>query len=313
MLTLLTFLPCLSLVAQGTSAGASPQAVLAPIEDVLTQAKSVEFSVTCDVVKTEVFRALRKQPPGPDTGLEVQLKFIGEADKYYFTEALVDPVKNTTTMTERAFDGARFQDLDHATGALLMSKSDVLGHHLRLGFYSPLHMFGFLRGVLPGPQATISWSGITNPAFWQKLLVGAEYLGEQDYAGKPCAVLKIDGGMNRLFDVPCTFTVYLSKTDGYFPVAWKSEDLKGRILEDYQVDEFGKIPVGSAYFYYPIKATDRCYTAQGFPAGSPQTITTIKTSSFKLNEADQSAFMIDPTKARMIVDQDNDVAVTVPK
>jgi hypothetical protein len=289
------------------------QTAFTAIGDVLAGIDSLEFSTVCDLTKTDIFRAVRKQPAGPNTGLKAELAFSGRRNKYYFTETLTDSVSETTESTERAFDGKNFQDLDRTTGALFLRKADVLGHHLRMGIYSPLHMFGFLMPVLPGPQATVTWSGIVNPSFWKQSLSNAKMLGEQQFGGKSCVVLQFPGGKNRLFDVQCTFTAYFSKDDGYFPIAWKSQDLTGRILEDYTIKEFGKIPLGSGYFYYPKTATDRCYPATGFPEGAPECITTIETTNLKLNQVDEKIFTIDQMKVKQIVDQDRNVAIPVPK
>ena len=100
-----------------------------------------------------------------------------------------------------------------------------------------------------------------------------------------------------------------------FPLAWKIEDEYHRVLDDYEVDEFGQAPVGDGYvFYYPKRIKGASYPYRDFPPGTPWATYTANYDSFNLNTiTDDKLFTIDRTKVTQIYDYDRGVCTPVRK
>jgi hypothetical protein len=291
------------------------EAVLESIVRTLDKVESVEFQTASFAILTDIHKDIHKLSPVPTPdNLKVDLHFIGKGGKYFYTLDVRDGSKDTGREgIERAFDGEIYQDLQSAARHLIFNKRDVLGYHLRMSFYSPLHMFGFLMPTVPGPGVTITLPVVKNALAWQKTFEGAKILRREELNGKSCVVIQFAQSKNKLLKVACRYTGYFSESDGYFPIAWKAHDLQGRILEEYTIGKLGKISLGSDAFYFPEEAADRFYTDAGYPAGEPQTITTTATKLFAINDTDDHVFSIDPKKYDGVVDEERQQAYRLPK
>jgi hypothetical protein len=310
----------ISLLCSLSAFGQTPPAELPSKEDVLEsltrsleKVESVEFQTSSFLELTDIYRK-RNPSSSPSNNVRVDLHFVGKGQKYFYTRGMFDSLTDAPLDTsEQAFNGKIFQRLDPGLRALIFNERDVFGRHLSLGYYSPLHMFGFLMPAMPGPSTTITWPGLKDASIWQKTFEGAKVLRREEVNGKSCLVIQFAQSKNKLFEVDCRYTGYFSELDGFFPMAWKAHDLRGRILEEYTIAKLGRIPLGSDAFYFPEEATDRCYTKAEHPAGEPQTITTITTRSFAINDADDHVFAINPKKYDSVVDEGRQQAYKLPK
>ena len=283
---------------------------------VLAKAESLEFYAVYQAAETELGPKFKHLPPDTSPrSLTAEVNFLGRGGKYFYTEDYAYLTVGGGTSNDLAWDGRYYQVLNHKNGYLLFSRFDPDHNHLALKCYTPLNMFGFLMSQEPTGQQTISWDVVKNVAAWRSCLAGARLVGPTNLHGKPCSVVTIPVAEYRNLHVPrCTCTVYFSWNDGMFPLAWKIADEYGRVLQDYEVEEFGEVKLEGALdsFYYPKKAKGSWYPDKDFPPGSPYGSFTSQTESFRLNTiADDKVFSIDRTKVHEIYNADSGVVMAV--
>lgn len=287
------------------------------LSSVLTRAQSIDFDGTYQAVDTEIAAPMRGLPVGtPLSGINTEVHFRGRGDKYLCTAHYVKSSGEDIGFEDKAWDGKYYQELTHRDNYLLITQRNPGHNFLQLPIYNALNMFHFLMGELPPGDPTISWDLVKNMAAWKTCLASARLVGPVRFHDKPCSAVTISNVSHRRPDVPrCTYTVYFSWNDGMFPLAWKIEDEYHRVLEDYEVEEFGQASVGDGYvFYYPKKVKGADYPFRDFPPSKPWVTYTADFNVFNLNTiTDDKLFTIDRTKVTQIYDYDWGVCTPVRK
>jgi hypothetical protein len=295
------------------------QQAFTSIENTLAQCQSIEFQSTHQVVETDLYAKTHSKGYKLTGGRTAQFIFQARGDKYWYRRTITELDDGGVRIEDRAYDGKNYQSLNHQLASLGFSKFDPDKNHFQLGSLNPLDIFGFLLPQVQGNAPSIRWTTVKNAQAWNACFAAAQYVEPAVCNGKPCIVVKIPCVLNNwVARGPCIYTVYFSVKDGFFPLLWKLQNQNGRLLEDYQIDEFGKAPAskdGLTFFYYPKKATSHRYAEDPkYPADAPESIITTETTLFQLNTiGDDTMFTIDPVKAgvKETVDFDRNVATPV--
>ncbi len=245
------------------------------LSNVVAKAESVDFHGTHHLIDTEIAPLFHHEPAGTELGtMDVDLRFQGRSAKYSFTERYGAYLTDGPRAETLAWDGKYYQVFTLKNGYLLISKQNPDNNHLRIGCYSALNGFNFLLSQSPPGDPTVGWELFKNLNAWRVCLGSARLVGPVTFHGKPCSAVVIPNVEYRGFHPPiprCTYTVYFSWNDGMFPVAWKIEDEHHRVLQDYEVEEFGQAPCGEGQvFFYLKKAKGAFYPDRDFPPGQPE-------------------------------------------
>jgi hypothetical protein len=298
------------------------QQAFASIENVLAQCQSVEFQSVHQATETDLYRQIYSKydkNAGATGGRTAEEHFQGRGDKYLYSEALTEFDGSGVRIEDLAYDGKYYQVLNHHLMSLAFSRFDPDNNHLSFGILNPFEMFGFLLPQVPGTMPSIRWTTVKNMKAWNICFAAAQYVEPTVYKNKTCIVVKIPCVLdNWIAKGPCAYIVYFSVRDAFFPLAWKLQNQSGRVIADYEIDEFGKAPVGkdgATFFYYPKKATRNGYAEDPkYPADAPETIVITETKLFQLNTVnDDTIFTIDPVKAKAkeTLDYDRNIVTRV--
>jgi hypothetical protein len=309
----------LSLVPFADAQSPSPQPdsrsvsnAFASIEKVLSECKDIEFQSEYQVSETDDYFNERHEPVKEGDGRTTDVHFIGRGDKYWFNLLISEYNEGGVRNEDHAYDGAYYQIFNHKLQSLWVTRHNLDGNDFCLTHTNALEQFAFLmlaqKGTLPG----ISWNTVKDPRSWAACLMGSRFVTFEQVGDKPCMVVAVPGGSDKDYSMPIVYTVDLSLRDGFFPIAWKSADLKGRIHWTYRINQLGKVAVsGSDYFYYPIDSTATAYAVDpSIPAGRPIAFLSGRTDILRFNQlTDDRAFTMDPSMAIDVIDAVRNVAI----
>ena len=164
-----------------------------------------------------------------------------------------------------------------------------------------------------------SLSLLRKSATYDQLLKTASSITNLKVNGKDCLSFQVPGGVDVDYNIPIVYEVYLSYSDGLYPIKIDKFTSSHQLMSEYDVTKIAYVKNGNISLGYPALATSAYYdySKEKPTDAEPRAPTyTYKTTidNVTINSADASTcFAIDPSIASRIEDLDTHTLINVPK
>ena len=137
-------------------------------------------------------------------------------------------------------------------------------------------------------------------------------LTDETKNNKPFACLTTNGGLDNLANEQISIKTYFSKNDNYYPMILEMYDKNNKLRAVYTVDELAyyKLEKENISIPYPVKTHIIYYNTA---TGAEMNIGVNEYSNVVFNSEQITNFQIDPSQARMILDQRVNKVIQVPQ
>ncbi|MBQ3430663.1 hypothetical protein IJG20_00995 [Candidatus Saccharibacteria bacterium] len=217
----------------------------------------------------------------------------------------LDPVRLDDLLlpSENAYNGDKYQLLDRIEDGLgdYLSLSSSQIYATPSGTLDPLS----LPYIWLFTSGQIEWSAVKDNATWENAFSKAEYLGTETVENHPCEVVRLPS-----VDPNMVNTVYFATDLNYFPVKLVASNSDGSTDDGspgiLQVVEYEQIDVDGEKLTIPTKLnfTNSRKDSEFYAVSS------VNLDSLKVNQPiDDDEFTISPTRARRVIDLDEQRAV----
>jgi hypothetical protein len=262
----------------------------------------------------ELIRSLRKPP------LESKLSLIVLGAKFYLNDQTAFGPEGAEFFRIATYDREYYQVLRTQTGYLYITKTSqppreyfrrYLDEYLRpLEFFSELTKDDDSKfTILEDLKKRENWE------LFSKRIKKAEYV---TIFGKKIARFEVESGIEYSTNQKSHYVVLADPANSFFPIQWERiADETAKPIYVYRIIEVGCKEVENKKIYFPMRAELNFHGGVGNQASysnTPRSKITIITKKIIFNPiVDNDKFIIDPSVARHIWDDNVKTLITVPK
>jgi hypothetical protein len=252
----------------------------------------------------------------PNTG---SVSIVFSDNKFYIQDDTATGSEGYKIHQIETYDGKVYQAYNESEQRLFVeTTNDPHINPLRRWsnpFLQPWEFFS--PGRIASDYDLPSLKELKNEDYWKTFPTRIKNITDGSYGNKDCLILEIPSGKEVRTQADSYYRVYLSKQDGYFPIAWeRNEVATSHPIYIYHVDELAAVSINrNLSIYYPKKSTLQYFGASTLKNYTGTEIAQVRTviDSFQINpQSSPDAFTIDPSRASTIWDQDHNILINVP-